>query len=54
VFAAEAADFFGVDAVDRGDFDSGDGKGSAGVGLGDIAAANEVDVGLSESTMRCE
>jgi len=30
--------------VDRGDFDSGDGEGGAGVGFRDVAAADEADV----------
>jgi hypothetical protein len=48
VFAAEASDFFGVGSLDRGNFDSGDGTGGAGVGFRNVAAADEADVGSHE------
>jgi hypothetical protein len=44
VFAAEMGDLFGVDAVDGGDFDSGDGAGGASVCFCDVAAADEANV----------
>ena len=44
VFAAEVCRFFGVGPVNGGDFDSGDGKSGAGVGLRDIAATDKADM----------
>jgi len=44
VFAAEAGDFFGIGAVNGGDFDIGNGAGGARVSFGDVAAADEADV----------
>ena len=44
VFAAEAGDFLGVASVNRGDFNSGDGAGGAGVSLRDVAGTDESDV----------
>jgi hypothetical protein len=48
VFAAETGDFFGVGSVDGGDLDAGDGASGAGVGIGDVAAADEANVGGHE------
>ncbi len=44
VLATEGGDFFGVGAVDGGDFDSGDGAGGASVSFRDVAATDEADV----------